>query len=79
MPPFLGGKMTYHELSECTLTTDERRAEADRILTIITNSLATRQFSFTEIEARFIGTMSHGEYVSVKQLFWLRDIKDKYL
>lgn len=68
--------MSYHDLSECTLTADERRAEADRICAIVADD--TERMTFTE--RQFIERIGDGRAsVSVKQLFWLRDIKDRYL
>lgn len=67
--------MSYHDLSECTLSPEERSEEADRIIQIL--SLVDPDF-FTKTEERFISDMISSKTVSVKQLFWLRDIKDKY-
>lgn len=67
--------MSYHDLSECTLTADERRAEADRLTVII----GEFQDKLTDTELAFVKKQRDGFPVSVKQLFWLRDIKDKYL
>lgn len=67
--------MGYHDLSTCTLTNDERVAEKDRI----TNRLSTIDDSqFTQSERRFINQITPENSVSVKQLFWLRDINEKY-
>lgn len=69
--------MSYHDLSSCTLNADERRVEADRIMEMYgTGALGD---SFTESEQRFLDQIGDGIPISVKQLFWLRDIKDKYL
>lgn len=67
--------MTYHDLSSCTLTADERREEAERIIGMFTEN---EYDQMTEKEINFIQGIE-GLSVSVKQLFWLRDIKDKYL
>lgn len=67
--------MSYHDLSTCTLDDDERRAEADRICKIVEDE--TEQMTATEL--KFVEKMADGGPVSVKQLFWLRDIKDKYI
>lgn len=69
--------MAYHDLSECTLDADERRAEADRIMEMY--GIGALGDSFSDSEKRFLHQMGDGGSVSVKQLFWLRDIKDKYL
>ena len=56
-------------------TPDSTRVEADKLLAII------EDFSeqLTPKEASFVEQMGDAETVSPKQLFWLRDIKDKYL
>jgi len=70
--------MAYHDLSSCTLTADERRAEADKIIKMLDNGGVFDQL--TQREADFIdGIDNASSQISVKQLFWLRDIKDKYL
>lgn len=68
--------MTYHDLSSCTLTADERREEADRLVIMI---LKEAEDQLEPHEGQFVYQMEDGGPVSVKQLFWLRDIKDKYL
>jgi hypothetical protein len=66
--------MGYNDLSECTLTDDERRSEATRICEIVADDLD----QFQPHEKRFIEGISDAyARVSVKQLFWLRDLKDK--
>jgi hypothetical protein len=68
--------MTYHSLSECTLDDEERRAEARRIIEII----APFERDLSKKENDFIrDRMFHNYYVSVAQLFWLRDIKDRVI
>ncbi len=67
--------MSYHDLSECTLTNDERVAEAQRITARLTGSCADE---LSPKESEFVSQMDGAGYVSVKQLFWLRDINDKY-
>lgn len=64
--------MSYHDLSECTLTAEERRLEADSIVDMLCHE------DMSDKEREFIEKMGKGWPVSVKQLFWLRDIKDKY-
>lgn len=66
--------MSYHDLSGSTLTNDERRAEATRIVIMLVDVTGKAQH-----EHDFIRKMSQPGPVSVKQLFWLRDLKDKYL
>ncbi len=67
--------MSYHDLSECTLTNDERAAEAQRITSRLIGNCADE---LTPKEREFVAQMDSADYVSVKQLFWLRDINDKY-
>lgn len=68
--------MSYHDLSESTLTADERRAEANRICAMLDDQIAYMQTH----EGKFVESISDVEAaVSVKQLFWLRDLKEKYL
>ena len=73
--------MAYHPLANDTGgTADDRRAEAARILKIfVENDLHAA--GLTEREARFVAEMLDDptQNVSPKQLFWLRDLKDKYL
>lgn len=60
---------------ECTLTTDERRAEADRLAVIIQNDIGWLKLNDTE--RYFVLRTKDGFPISVKQLLWLRRIKDK--
>jgi hypothetical protein len=68
--------MSYHDLSECTLDPAERLEEAGRIVNMLT---ATDKvyFKLSLKERAFIDGMQTS--CSVKQLFWLRDIKDRVL
>lgn len=68
--------MGYNDLSECTLTPDERVAEKDRILRMLLER--TTLSVMTSKEADFIGKMDDAREVSIKQLFYLRDINAKY-
>ena len=65
--------MAYHDLSEHTLTPAERIEEAGRIVEM----LASHMDELTDKERSFVEGIESS--CSVKQLFWLRDIKDKYL
>ncbi len=67
--------MSYHDLSECTLTADERRAEANRITNMLADSMDQMQSNERDFMERIWDDRCP---VSVKQLFWLRDLKDKY-
>jgi hypothetical protein len=70
--------ISYHDLSECTLSPEERRKEATKLADIILDEFKDR---LTETEFKFLEYVTDDptNYISVKQLFWLRDIKDKYL
>lgn len=66
--------MGYNDLSECTLTQDERVAEKDRIV----SRLKGLKDELTPKEREFVAKMESYNWVSVKQLFYLRDISEKY-
>jgi hypothetical protein len=68
--------MPYHDLSECTLTPEERMEEAGRIVNMLTASQDT-YFKLSLRERSFIEGLQRA--CSVIQLFWLRDIKDRVL
>lgn len=69
--------MAYHPLTnETGGSPDDRRSEADRLLKLLDE---VDVMQFTANEDRFLGQMREDGPVSPKQLFWLRDIKDKYL
>ena len=68
--------MSYHSLSECTLSPAERLEEAGRIVNMLTATTET-YFKLSLKERTFIESMQSA--CSVKQLFWLRDIKDRVL
>ena len=68
--------MAYHPLTNDTGgTADDRRAEANRILKL----LEGHDDRMTAKERAFVEDMDNDWDVSPKQLFWLRDIKNKYL
>jgi hypothetical protein len=69
------GVMGYHDLSESTLTADERIAEAERIIGMFEGFEDQLRSNEISMMARVESTSS----CSVKQLFWLRDIKERVL
>jgi CBS domain containing-hemolysin-like protein len=69
--------VSYHDLSECTLSPEERYKEAEEIIQMISEVKDFEDLS--ESEQSMINSVQHFQICSVKQLFWLRDIKDKYL
>ena len=61
--------------SSCTLTPQERRQEAARIVNRIEDCLD----QMAPAERRFVESMNCDfAQVSVKQLFWLRDLNEKF-
>ena len=75
--------MTYHPLTDDSGQTPERRAEeAQHLLKMLENSATGMQPNelkfIAETAARF-EQYGPRTIVSVKQLFWLRDLRDKYL
>ena len=71
--------MAYHDLSECSLSPDERRAEGLKIAQMLDSASEKREIAMNIKEFDFVAMVLSGPPVSVKQLFWLRDIKAKYL
>jgi hypothetical protein len=70
--------VAYHPLTnETGGTSEDRRNEADRIIQILSENIEFE--SMQANEQKFVGQMKDGGAVSPKQLFWLRDIKEKYL
>ncbi len=64
--------MAYHSLSECTLTDDERWQEKNRLVQILADAqMSTGNCAFVE-------EIKSSPTVSVAQLFFLRDLRDKY-
>ena len=67
--------MSYNDLAESTLTPQERRLEASKIVDRIQDCLD----QMTPVERRFVESMSCDfAPVSVKQIFYLRDLNDRY-
>lgn len=69
--------MSYHDLSECTLTDAERLSEAAKIAQMLINEFWHLMTPAERNIANFAA--NDPNYISVKQLFWLRDIVSKYL
>ena len=67
--------MSYHDLSQCTLTADERILEAYKICEMLK---CVAEDDFSRVERDFIARIEGEEFCSVKQLFWLRDILAKH-
>jgi len=71
--------VSYHDLSECTLSPDERRAEGLKIAQILDSASEKHEIAMNIKEFDFVAMILSGPPVSIKQLFWLRDIKERYL
>ena len=70
--------MGYHSLStDSGGTPEDRRNEADRVLDLFREEHVLGKLSAKEKE--FVDKLARGYPVSVPQLFYLRDIKDRYL
>ena len=65
--------MSYHDLSECTLSDDERWQEKNRLVRILEGE------DLTPKEREFVKQMKSATLVSTKQLFYLRDTRDRYI
>lgn len=68
--------MGYNDLSDSGMDNGARVEEAKRILERMKDVLVE---SVTMKEWIFISEMKQATFVTTKQLFWLRDLKDKYL
>lgn len=68
--------MSYHDLSESTLTDSERFEEKNRIVRIIRND-PDFIHKLNQNEVQFVNKIAHASFVTTSQLFWLRDLKDK--
>jgi hypothetical protein len=63
--------VSYHSLSECTLSDDERWQEKNRIVKILDGE------DLKPTDRDFVNKMKSASFVSTAQLFFLRDIKDR--
>jgi hypothetical protein len=75
MPHRDGILMGYHDLSSSTLTPDERLSEAEKII----GMLEGFESELRSNEKDMIVKVEAFGNCSVKQLFWLRDIKARVL
>jgi hypothetical protein len=70
--------MGYNSLSESGMTAEDMRIEATRICDMILPAVG--DYTMKRHELKFVMDISDKRKpVSTKQLFWLRDLKDKYL
>ncbi len=71
--------MSYHDLSDSGMSDSDRRAEATRILQKHRLAEQVREEG-TPNEIEFVKKVGdERQPVSTKQLFWLRDLMEKYL
>ena len=67
--------MTYHFLSQDSGSDDSRRREeASQLVSMLEDHLE----ELTPSQREFVERMSEGGPVTVKQLFWLRDLWGKF-
>lgn len=74
--------MAYHSLTKESGGNEyDRRLEASRILDILTAESVMERDDLTQDHREFLRKMfaDRKQTITTKQLFWLRDIKDKYL
>jgi hypothetical protein len=70
--------MGYNDLSDSGMTDVERRDEATRICNLVLPNVG--DYTMSQKELKFMMDIADkSKPVSTKQLFWLRDLKDKYL
>lgn len=70
--------MGYNPLSESGMSPEDMRTEASRICDMIRPAVG--DYDMRAHELKFVMDIADKRKpVSTKQLFWLRDLKDKYL
>lgn len=70
--------MSYHDLSDSGMKSQDMRDEATRICEMILPAVG--DYTMKQNELKFVMDISDKRKpVTTKQLFWLRDLKDKYL
>ena len=70
--------MSYHDLSDSGMTPEAMRDEATRICSMILPAVG--DYTMKQKELKFVMDISdRRKPVTVKQLFWLRDLLGKYL
>ena len=67
--------MSYHPLANESGGDDLSRAKEARTIVRLLEDVTEQM---TQKERDFVEEMNDCDYCSVKQLFWLRDIKSKY-
>jgi hypothetical protein len=68
--------VSYHPLSNDSGSDENRRIEEARTIVRMLEEVTEQM---TQKERDFVEQMADCDYCTVKQVFWLRDIKDKYL
>jgi hypothetical protein len=70
--------VSYHDLSDSGMTLEAMRDEATRICNMLLPAVG--DYTMAQKELKFVMDISDKRKpVTTKQLFWLRDLKDKYL
>jgi hypothetical protein len=69
--------MGYNPYSESTLTPDEMFEEKNRLVRMIRSLTKDDPLKLSQNDLSFVNKMSHASSLTVNQLFYLRDIKDK--
>ena len=70
--------MSYHDLSDSGMSDQDRRDEATRLCDMIRPAVG--DYTMRQHELKFVMDIADKRKpVSTKQLFWLRDLKDKYV
>ena len=67
-------------LGQSTLSDDERRTEAEKLVKELFDHLEEMSYRERDFISRFFGQFDAGiqPYVSPKQLFWMRDLYGRY-
>ena len=68
--------MSYHPLAQESGGDEQARVKEAHTIVRILEEFTDQM---TPKEAEFVDSMTDCDYCTTKQLFWLRDIKDKYL
>lgn len=71
--------MGYPDLSDSGMSAEARQSEAQRIVGMFPAQLELMRLSDNERAFLLKVRRDQRQPISTKQLFWLRDLKDKYL
>ena len=68
--------MSYHPLTSESGGDEQARVQEARTIVRMLEEVPEQ---LTSKELSFVAEMADADHCTVKQIFWLRDIKDKYL